>query len=56
MKRSRGTVAPFRSNSPGPHGVHMTIGLVCDTAAVVALDEAFWRRAPTESAEEALNT
>lgn len=42
----QGSRGPFQVELAGPHGVRMTIGLGCDTAAVIALAEAFWRRAP----------
>ena len=42
----QGKGGPFQVELAGPHGVRMTIGLGCDTAAVIALAEAFWRRAP----------
>lgn len=42
----QGNGGPFQVELAGPHGVRMTIGLGCDTSAVLALAEAFWRRAP----------
>lgn len=40
----RGSGGPYQVELTGPHGLRMTIGLGCDTAAVIALAEAFWRR------------
>ncbi|MBX3746283.1 MAG: hypothetical protein KF833_13335 [Verrucomicrobiae bacterium] len=37
---------PFRIELSGAHGARMTIALGHDSAAVVALAEAFWRRVP----------
>lgn len=37
---------PFRIELSGANGARMTIGLGHNTAAVVALAEAFWRRIP----------
>lgn len=42
----QGTGGPFRAELAGPHGSRMTIELGRDTAAVVSLAEAFWRRIP----------